>query len=58
MLITGDCTDPFSKARHAYDQGMSLAVLRRRFHLSEGEAQEVAPEEFGDDAQPDDVSGY
>jgi len=47
-----------SKARQAYEDGTPLSVLRRRFHLSEGEAREVAPEEFGDDAQADSVSGY
>ena len=45
-------------ARQAYDQGMPLHIVRRRYHLSEGEAREVAPEEFGDDVQPDSVSGY
>ena len=47
-----------SEARLAYDHGMPLRIVKRRFHLSEGEAQELAPEEFGDDEQPDNVSGY
>lgn len=46
------------EAREAYENGMPLHVLRRRFHLSDSEAQDVAPEEFRDDVQADSVSGY
>ena len=45
-------------ARHAYDHGMPLHIVKRRFHLSDSEAAEVAPEEFDDDVQADNVSGY
>lgn len=51
-------TDPFAEARQAYENGMPLAVMKRRFHLSNSEAADVAPEEFDDDAQADGVSGY
>ena len=51
-------TSLFSEARQAYEQGMPLHVLRRRFHLSDSEAQDVAPEEFGDEARPEGVGGY
>ena len=51
-------TDPFAKARLAYEHGAPLYVLRRRFHLSNSEAQDMAPEEFEDDAQADMTSGY
>ncbi len=44
--------------REAYEQGMPLHVLRRRFHLSDSEAQDVAPEEFGDQVGPEGVGGY
>ena len=41
---------------------MSLERLRLRFHLSEGELREVAPEEFDDDdydVEPDgNIGGY
>ena len=47
-----------SDARHAYDHGMPLHIVKRRFHLSDSEVQEMAPEEFDDDAQADAVSGY
>lgn len=56
-LITGDRTDTIDP-RHAYDHGMPLHIVKRRFHLSDSEAQEVAPEEFDDDTQADSVSGY
>ena len=44
--------------RQAYDHGMPLHIVKRRFHLSDSEAAEMAPEEFEDDNQADDVSGY
>ena len=47
-----------TEARQAYENGMPLHVLRRRFHLSDSEAQDVAPEEFEHDEQADSVSGY
>ena len=61
MTTTGTSTagtDPFAKARLAYEHGAPLYVLRRRFHLSNSEAQDMAPEEFEDDAQADMTSGY
>ena len=61
MTTTGTLTagtDPFAKARLAYEHGAPLYVLRRRFHLSNSEAQDMAPEEFEDDAQADMTSGY
>ena len=48
----------FAAAREAYEDGMPLHVLRRRFHLSDSEARDVAPEEFKHDEQADSVSGY
>ena len=51
-------SDPFVDARHAYDHGMPLHIVKRRFHLSDSEAQDVAPEEFHVEQQPDSVSGY
>ncbi len=45
--------------REAYERGASVTVLRKWFHLSESEAQDVAPEEFEDhDDGRDSVSGY
>ena len=44
--------------REAYEDGMPLHVLCRRFHLSDSEAQDVAPEEFEHDEQAGSVSGY
>lgn len=50
---------PYSEARQAYLAGMSLERLRRRFHLSEGELRDVAPEEFAEDPQPEgNIGGY
>jgi len=39
---------------------MSLERLRRRFHLSEGELRDLAPEEFTEDTpQPEgNIGGY
>ncbi len=38
---------------------MSLKRLRLRFHLSEGELRDVAPEEFTETPQPEgDAGGY
>ena len=47
-------TDP----RHAYQHGMPLRIVKRRFHLSASEAEELMSEEFEDEVQPDSVSGY
>ncbi len=57
-MTTGDHTDSFTDARHAYDHGMPLRIVKRRFHLSDSEAADVAPEEFEQDEQADSVSGY
>ena len=51
-------TSRATDARHAYDHGMPLHIVKRRFHLSDSEVEEMAPEEFDDDAQADAVSGY
>jgi hypothetical protein len=56
--MTSQPANPRTDARHAYEHGMPLHVLRRRFHLSDSEAQEVVPEEFETDEQADSVSGY
>jgi hypothetical protein len=46
-------------AREAYDRGVSLNALRRRFHLSKSEMQDLAPEEFEHHAEPEgSVGGY
>lgn len=62
-MTTAERTTPVTPSaaidpRHAYEHGMPLHVLCRRFHLSDGEARELVPEEFGDDAQAGAVSGY
>ena len=50
---------PFAEARRAYENGMSLERLRLRFHLSEGELRDLAPEEFVEEPQPDgNIGGY
>ena len=49
----------YAAARQAYLDGMSLKRLRLRFHLSEGELREVAPEEFTETPEPDgNIGGY
>ena len=49
----------YAGARQAYEEGMSLERLRRRFHLSEGELREVAPEEFEGTPEPEgNIGGY
>lgn len=52
--------EPYADARRAYEDGMGLQRLRRRFHLSDGELRDVAPEEFNDDdPQPEgNIGGY
>ncbi len=54
--MTMKATD--TDARHAYEHGMPFHIVKRRFHLSESEAEELMPEEFGTDEQADNVSGY
>ena len=50
---------PFAEARRAYENGMSLERLRRRFHLSEGVLRDVAPEEFMEDPPAEgNIGGY
>ncbi len=50
---------PYAEARQAYLDGMSLRRLRLRFHLSEGELRDVAPEEFVEEPQPEGtIGGY
>ncbi len=48
---------PYSEARQAYLDGMSLRRLRLRFHLSDGELRDVAPEEFIETPEPDGNAG-
>ncbi len=47
-----------STPRQAYEDGMPLHVVRRRYHLSDSEAQDVAPEEFEEALERNRVSGY
>ncbi len=56
--MTNQPIDPHTDARHAYENGMPLHIVKRRFHLSDSEVQEMAPEEFEQDEQADSVSGY
>ncbi len=51
-------TSQATDARHAYENGMPLHIVKRRFHLSESEAEEMAPEEYATDEQADSVGGY
>ncbi len=45
--------------RQAYEDGMPIDVVRRRYHLSQSEAEDVAPEEFEDQTGERNVmSGY
>ena len=44
--------------RQAYEDGMPIHVIRRRYHLSDSEAQDVAPEEFEVEQGQNKVSGY
>lgn len=59
IVSTGSArtVEPVSKAREAYEDGMPLSVLRRRFRLSESEAQDIAPEEV-ERVEGNPVSGY
>ncbi len=45
-------------AREAYERGASVEALKKWFHLSDSEAQDIAPEEFEDDPESNSVSGY
>ena len=44
--------------REAYERGASVEALKKWFHLSDSEAQDVAPEEFEDESERSKVSGY
>lgn len=47
------------EARAAYEAGMPLAALRRRFNMSHSELQDVAPEEFVERPKPEGkIGGY
>lgn len=49
----------FPAAREAYERGMSVRRLKARFHLSDSELEDIAPEEFPkDDARPEGPGGY
>ncbi len=48
---------PYAEARQAYLDGMSLERLHLRFHLSDGELRDVAPEEFIETPEPDGNAG-
>ena len=59
--ITTATSSRATSPRQAYEDGMPLHIVRRRFHLSDSEAQDVAPEEFDDrhtGAGQNKVSGY
>ncbi len=46
-------------AREMYERGVPLRVLRKRFHMSESELQDMAPEEFETHPEPEnDIGGY
>ncbi len=52
-------TKPFAAARQAYDNGMSLRRIQRRFHMTEGEMRDMAPEEFpAETASAEGSGGY
>lgn len=44
--------------RDLYEEGASLPALRRRFHLSRSEAEDIAPEEFEGHPLPEGNAGY
>lgn len=50
-------TEPFAAARQAYDDGMSMRRIQRRFHMTEGEMRDMAPEEFPAEAMSAEGSG-
>ena len=56
MNATRSVVTSLAEIGELYEQGMSLRVLRRKYHLSTSEAQDVAPEE--DRPEGDSVSGY
>ncbi len=50
---------PYAAARAAYDEGSSVRVLRRRFHMTDGELRDTVPEEFPEEGQtPEGDCGY
>ncbi len=49
------------QVQYAIDQGMDLASIRRRFHLSESELSDYCSDimdDEGDEPTPDSGSGY
>ena len=49
-----------SAARLAYENGMPVRTMRRRYHMSDSEVRDTCPEEFDDEpvAEPDGLGGY
>lgn len=56
MTVTPSVVTSLAQIGELYRQGTPLRVLRRKYHLSDSEAQDVAPEE--DLPEGDSVSGY
>ncbi len=47
------------QVRELYEQGAPVKYLRRKYHLSESELQDMAPEEFDETFEPEsDIGGY
>lgn len=46
-------------ARKQYDEGAPLEFLRRKYHMSDSEIKDMAPEEFGEELETgNEISGY
>lgn len=56
--VTGVKSVDTRPARQAYEAGVSLRVIQRRYHLTDGELHDVAPEEFDDEAEEFSMGGY
>jgi len=52
-------TDFQREIRDLYEQGASVVYLKRKYHLSNSELQEIAPDAFEEFPQPENsIGGY
>ncbi len=48
---------PTETPREAYDRGVSLRRIKHRYHMSDSELQDMAPEEFEVEFKPENIIG-
>lgn len=59
MVAKVDPSVVFPAARKAYLEGASLRHIKRKFHLTDSEVDDVAPEEVVEEhSHPEGIGGY